>query len=62
MRNVLYCENKFYEIEFSRKKFVYFNLKESLVYFSHKHMGKVSLVSVKTKCNNNVNQQQYEAY
>ena len=46
----------------SRKKFVYFHLKKSLVYFSHKHMRKVSLVLVKTKCNNNDNQQQYDAY
>ena len=55
MRNVFYCENKFYEIEISRKKFVYFHLKKSLDYFSHKHMRKVSLVLVETKHNNNVN-------
>ena len=45
----------------SRKKIVYFHLKKSLVCFSHMHMRKVSLVLVKTKCNNNVNQQQYDA-
>ena len=56
MKNVFYCENKFYEIEISQKKFVYFHLKKSLVYLSHKHMRNVSLVLVKTECNNNVNQ------
>ena len=34
----------------------------NVVYFSQKHMRKVSLVVVKKKCNNNVNQQQYDAY
>ena len=48
--------------KFQEKKFVYFHLKRSLVYLSHKHMQKVSLVLVKAKYNNNVNQQQYDAH
>ena len=42
IRNVSYCENNFFKIEFSQKKIVYFHLKECLVYFSRKHMRKVS--------------------